>query len=54
MSVYFSFSFFSELMVAVDTDLGDGRSEVRGEPTPSSYSGGKSRLSWMLDWPHSG
>ena len=54
MRVYLSFSLISELMVAVDTALGDGRPDVLGDSTPSSYSGGNSLWSWMLDLPHSG
>ena len=37
ISVYFSFSRDWELMVAVDTERGDGRPSDLGASTPSSY-----------------
>ena len=39
ISVYFSFSRDWELMVAVDTERGDGRPSDLGASTPSSYYG---------------
>ena len=39
ISVYFSFSRDWELMVAVDTERGEGRPSDLGASTPSSYYG---------------
>ena len=52
--VYLAFSLFSVLMAVVEMALGEGRSRVLGVSTPSSYSGGSSRWSWMLDFPQAG